>query len=322
AGAAAYDAYLHGLYWLDRRGEAALPRARTAFLQATREAPGFAPGYAGLAQAEALLADYQLADPRVAFPRAQAAAERALALDGRLAGAHAVVAFVLWRYRWDRRAAATEFDRALALNPNYATAHEWHGMYLAAGGQTARAEQEFHEAARLDPLSRIAQVNLGIPAYYAGRLDVAIRRYRRALALAPEFGPDHIKLWLAYACAGDGARARTELETIQRMYAGADAARRTRALERGYRAGGLRGMLRADLAMRLQDARRGYVSPYALAELAALAGDRDQAFRLLARAVRERDSWLAYARADPALAALRSDPRWPALLRRVHLATT
>lgn len=322
ASATAYDAYLHGLYWLDRRDESALPRARAAFLQATRQAPDFAPGYAGLAQAEALLADYQLADPRVAFPRAQVAAERALALDGRLAGAHAVLAFVLWRYRWDRRAAAPEFARAIALNPNNATTHEWHGMYLAAGGQTAAAAQEFRAAERLDPLSRIAHVNRGIPAYYAGHLDIAIRRYRRALALTPDFGPGHIKLWLAYACAGDGPRARTELETVQRLYAGRDAARRTQVLEGGYQDAGLRGMLRAYLALRRQDARHGYVSPYSLAMLAALAGDRDQAFRFLARAVRDRDSWLVYARADPALATLRSDPRWPALLRRIGLAAT
>ncbi|MGH9533659.1 MAG: TPR end-of-group domain-containing protein [Terriglobales bacterium] len=317
--AAAYDEYLHGLYWLDRRDEAALVRARDAFVQATRQAPGFAPGYAGLAQAEALLGDYQLLDPREAFPRAQAAAQRALALDGRLSGAHAVLAFVIWRYRWDRHAAAAEFARALELDPNNATAHEWHGMYLAAGGETAAAEKEFRQAVQLDPLSRIAHVNLGTAAYYAGRLDLAIRRYRSALALAPDFGPGHVKLWLAYACAGKGALARDELKTVLRLYAGGDR-RRLAALDRGYQEAGQRGMVRAYLAMRRRDAEKSYVSPYGLAVLAALAGERDQAFRWLHRALQERDSWLVYARVDPALAGLRRDPRWGALLRQIRPA--
>lgn len=311
---AAYDEYLHGLYWLDRRDEASLRRARGAFLQAARRAPRFAPAFGGLAQADVLLADYQLAAPASAFPRAQAAARQALALNPRLAAAHAVLAFTSWRYRWDRRAAAREFAQALALDPNNATAHEWHAMYLAAGGQTAAAAREFQQAVRLDPLSRIAQVNLGVPDYYGGHVQAAIRHFRRALALAPGFGPGHIKLWLAYACAGDGPRARDELQIVLRIYAGAQSPQWA-AADRAYRAGGLESMLRAYLTFRQQDARHSYVSPYGLAMLAALAGDRDAAFRLLRRAVQQRDSWLVYARVDPAFAGLRADPRWAALLK-------
>ncbi len=183
----AYTLYLKGRYQWNKRTNEAMRQAIGLFEQALEKDPLYAPAHAGIADCYALLGwvAFGALPPREAFPRAEEAAKRALALDETLAEAHNTLGWTRLVYGWDWREAEQRFRRALELNPRYATAHSWYGLHLVWTGRAAEASREAEQALALEPLSLIIHTLAGWVFYFAGRMDESIDLYRRALELDP-----------------------------------------------------------------------------------------------------------------------------------------
>lgn len=315
---AAYDEYLHAVYWLGLRDHVSMDRSVAAFERATRLEPKFAPAWSGLAEAECLLADYQYFGTGDVRPTAEHAVQQALQLDPNSAEAHAVEAFIAWRFDWDWPRADGAFRQALALNPNSSLTHEWYALYLSSQRKRAAAEEEMQTAVRLDPLSRILQTNLGMVPYYAGDLAQAGQRFQAALQLDVNFTPAATKLWLTDASKGEGEAALADLLHINRML-NTPAAQQAK-LQQAFEAAGLPGLARTELGVYRVQCGPGYCSPYAEALLQALGGASDAALASLSSAYEQRDPWLPYLAVEPAFRNLRSDARFIRLQREVGLA--
>jgi TolB-like protein/DNA-binding winged helix-turn-helix (wHTH) protein/Flp pilus assembly protein TadD len=192
----AYDPYLRGRYLWNKRTGDSLRKAIDYFTLAIEKAPNFAAAYSGLADAYALAGDweYGILSPQDAFARAKAAAAKALALDDRLADAHTSLAFALDLYAWDWDAAESEYRRALALNPGYATAHQWYAWHLMVMGHTAEGIAELRAAQNLDPLSPIVNADLADALCVAHLYDDSLRQARITLELHPNFAVAHYLL--------------------------------------------------------------------------------------------------------------------------------
>jgi tetratricopeptide (TPR) repeat protein len=287
------------------------------FERAIARDTAYAQAYAGLADAWVLYPTYGVGAPRDAYPRARAAAERALALDSTLGNAHAALAIVREKYEWDWRGAERELQRAIALDPGYATAHQWYAEYLSLVGRVEEALAEADRAVALDPLSPIIRVDRASALIRGRRYDAAIDELRRTIQTDPDFGPAHNILGWAYLANGMMAEAVTELRTALRITEGRNGMGR---LAQAY---GLTGQLDSALAVigRLAErSRREYVPPYTIALGYAGLGDVDRALDWLERSAEVRDSNIAlYLLTDPLLDRLRPDPRFKRLLRRVGL---
>jgi TolB-like protein/DNA-binding winged helix-turn-helix (wHTH) protein/Tfp pilus assembly protein PilF len=295
----AHDAYLRGLHRLAKRSEPDFRAALDYFQRAAREDPGFALAHVGVADTYSLLGEYYLMPPKSAFPLAKEAAQRALALDDTLAEAHTSLAFVLAKYEWDWRAAETRFQRALELNPGYATAHQWYAELLSATGRHEEALAAVRRAQQLDPLSLIIQSVTGYLHYNARRYDEAIEQCRQVLARDPHFLPALQFLMLAYERKG------LEAESL--------------ALERVYVEQALRGMRSVSFRKPRGAEIRQDTPPYSVAASYAALGQKEQALRWLDRAYREHDALITFARVDPGLDPVRRDPRFAGLLRKLGL---
>ena len=182
---AAYDLYLRGRYFWNKRTGADLERAAEEFEQSVAKDPGYARGYAGLAETYALLSTYNVLRPGEAMPKARSAAQRALQLDESLAEAHNALALIDEYDDWDWATAEKEYRRAIELDPNYATAHQWYAEELAIVGRSGEAIAEIERARTLDPLSMIIDADYGAILYYARRYDAAIERLQEVTTLEP-----------------------------------------------------------------------------------------------------------------------------------------
>jgi tetratricopeptide (TPR) repeat protein len=187
----AYLAYLEGRFYWNQRSVASLERAIVHLTQATQLDPKFALAYTGLADAYCSVGVIGDVAPGEVFPKARAAAEKALALDDSLAEAHTSLAYVKFSYDWDWNAAEAEFLKAIALNPNYATAHQWYGEFLRLMGREEDSIAEGQKSLELDPRSLIINVEAGLPYHYLGRYDEALQHFRKALEMEPNFALAH-----------------------------------------------------------------------------------------------------------------------------------
>jgi len=315
--AAAYELYLRGRYFWNKRTPEDLQRAITYFQEAIEKDPHYALAHAGLADSYNVLAVLSEVPAEGAYARAKAAALEALRLDDGLAEAHTSLASVQLRHDWDWGGAEREFRRAIELNPSYPTAHYWYGLYLAEVGRPEEAVAEVRRAQEVDPLSLNTSYHVGVVLYYVRRYDEAIEQLRSTLELEPGFVQGH--RYLALACEQ------------KRLYAEATAELQ-RAVALGGRSGLLQSLLghvdavagRKDQARKVARALRAQpgTAPYHLAVLYAGLGEKEEALRWLEKAYAERSSWLTVLRADPRLDGLRADPRFEDLMRRVGLTPT
>ena len=262
--------------------------------------------------------EYGIVEPAAAMPKARAAAQRALAIDPDLGEAHASLGLVLWLYDFDRDGAEREFRRAIALNPGYASAHQWYAEMLVELGRWKAARSEIARAGQLDPLSMAIATDLGLLAYYERDYQAAIRQYRSTLALDPSFGQAHLGIGLAYLAAGQTADAVGVFEGIRRL--ADDSPPALAALGYAYGIAGRRDEALALLGELQALSRERFVLSYYVAGIHLGLGDRDQAFTLLARACTERASELGTLKVDPVFDPLRKDPRFQELLRCTRLA--
>jgi DNA-binding winged helix-turn-helix (wHTH) protein/tetratricopeptide (TPR) repeat protein len=315
--AEAYQVYLRGRYFLNKRTTRCIKKAAEYFQQAIQIDPSYALAYAGLADSLTLLVTWEPLPPLEGFPKAEAAAARALEIDPTLAEAHASMGHLLL-HTWHWEDAESAFRNAIDLNPGYASAHQWYSEYLAAMGRFDEAIAEILRAQELDPLSPNQNSDVGWVLYYARRYDEAIDQLRHAVEMDPEFLQSHVFLGQAYTQKAMYEEAIAEFDRAMEL----SGKGRLSILLVGH-AYAVSGRTREALAIidKLNAlSKQRYFSPYRVALIHAGLGDNDQAFDWLERGYQKRDAWLIFVKVDPALDRLRSDQRFPDLLHRVGLA--
>ncbi len=313
----AYQAYLKGRFYWNKRTPDGLQKAVEYFEQAVALDPAWPLGYAGLADAYLVMPNYAPVRPSEAIPKARAAAAKALEMDESLAEAHATMALIATTYDWNWPTAEREFQRALALSPNYATAHLWYALYFRNMGRHDEAIKEITKAQELDPLSLLIGVNVGLAHYFAGDLEQAETWLRKTLEFGPDFAFAHMYLARILFLQGRLAEAITEARQAVRL-SNNDPYYAATLGYLGAKAG------QADEARRILDelaarSTEAYVAPIHFALVHAGLDERDRMFEWLERAYQERDVLLTFTLPDPLLAPMRTDPRFAELVRRVGL---
>jgi TolB-like protein/Tfp pilus assembly protein PilF len=313
---AAYQAYLKGRYHWSKRTIEGLQQAIAHFQEAIELDPAYLLAYTGLADSYSILGYYNNSRPRDVYPRAKAAAARALERDDTLAEAHASLGYVAVFFDWDWPRAESEFRRALELGPNYATTHQWHAWYLFAIERFDDALRELQRAQELDPLSLIINDHLGYALLLAGRPDEALEQLVKTQELDPKFPWIYWRLGNVHYAQGRLDDATAAFRRVADMTNG--------VVGLGYlglthAAAGRPDEARAVLA-RLEDlTMERFVSPLDLALVHAGLGDVEATFGALAGAVQERVSDMARVNLLPWPDAVRDDPRFDALLRQLRL---
>lgn len=312
----AYHEYVKGRYFWNKRTEEGLRKGIEHFRRAIEIDPAYALAYTGLADSYNLLTFYGGVRPGETFPKAKAAAMRALELDDTLAEAHASLGYAQMMYEWDWRGAERSLRRAVELNPNSATARHWYSEYLWAMGRYSEGIAQAQQAIEIDPLSAILYTNLGRAHFIAGDHDKAVEQFQKAIALEPEFAIARMHLGRTYLEKGLNEEAVAELKKAEPLAGGRVA---TVVLGYVYSKTGRRDETRK-LLNQLKSNGGSYVPPYTLAMLHADLGEKDAAFRWLERAYEERAEMLVYLKVEPRFDSLRPDPRFASLLERVGLA--
>ena len=313
----AYHMYLQGRYLWHQRTRDSLKRSVELFERATVLSPGYAPAFSGLADAYAVLGFYDYLPPAQAFPRAKAAAQRALDLDARLAHAHASLGYVALYYDWNWAEAEAAFERAIALNPSYSVAHQWYANYLTARGRFDEAGAAMRRAQEVDPLSLIASAALGWVHFYQRDYDAAVAQCRRTLELNPRFELAHLWAGWAHEAAGRYADAVRHLTEAVRL--SSDGAVALASLGRAQALAGDRAGALQTLA-KLHRTHDAYLPAFEVAKLHLALGQRDEAIAWLRRAHAERSHSIVFLSVDPQLDLLRHDARFVELESRVATA--
>jgi TolB-like protein/DNA-binding winged helix-turn-helix (wHTH) protein/Flp pilus assembly protein TadD len=313
----AYQSYLKGRYFWNKRTADGLRVALAYFNQAVEEDPNYAQAYSGLADTYALLGDWQYAvmTPKEANPKAKAAALKAVELDSALAEAHNSLAFVLDGYDWDLNGGGKEFRRAIELNPGYATAHHWYAWHLGLLGQYDEAIAEMKKAQSLDPLSLIINADLAELLVLAHSYDEAIGQSRKTIEMDPNFGMAHNQLGQAYLQKQMYKEAIAELQKAVQLSGGSPTC--IANLARAYALSGQRSET-VDLLGELKTrSTPGYSHASEIAAIYVSLGDRDEAMNWLEKGYGERFNPGVLIR--PGFDPLRSDPRFQNLVHRVGL---
>ncbi len=310
----AYDAYLKGRYYWNLRTAEGVRRGREYFEKSIALDPGFAPAYSGLADSYHVFGSSADIPPREIFAKARAAAEKAILLDESLAEGHTSLAGLLDDFGYHRTEAEREYQRAVELNPNYATAHHWYALDLAQQGRFDEALAAIERARALDPLSLILNANIGRILYQARRYDAAIEQCRKTLELDPNFGPAHFFLGWAYTQKGALEEALQELRLgaslIGTSNMGLGDIGHVLALA-GHRAEATRVL--KDL---LERSKHTYVSARDIAIIYVGLGNRAEAIRWLDKAYEDGEG-MKELMVEPRFDPLRSDPRFQDLMRRI-----
>ncbi len=314
----AYEAYLKGRYFWNKRTVESLNRALEYFQRAVSQDPNYSLAYVGLADTYTLLSFFTLASPNDAFPKAKAAAEKALAIDDTLAEAYAALGQVKSFYEWDWAGAEEQFQKGIALNPNQPLLHHWRSLNLLAMGRLDDARAEMQRALQLDPLQLITNVNLGRIDYYQGRYDEAIKQYQRALDLDKDFMRTHLRLGLAYVQERRYQEALVEYNKALEI--AGDTPQINAHIAHVLAVSGKKTEALTALAKLQELAQRQYVPPYDIALIYLGLGDKEKAFEWLEKAYSDHSTEMIYFKVDPMFAPLGSDPRYESLLRRMHLS--
>jgi tetratricopeptide (TPR) repeat protein len=302
------DLYFAGRYNFERRTPESLNRAVSLFGEAIRRDPDYAEAYAGLANCHLLLREYAGVPDGVAYPRARAAAERALALDDGLADAHAALAFVSFFYDRNFDAGLAGFRRAIALDPASPGARHWYASALYHAGEVPAALDQINAAQRLDPQSHAILADKALIQFSAGHATEAVTLLRQMEAADPDYLSPHAYLAGIHLAQGDYPDYLAEERVAARLIGSPDRESVVAAAAEGYAAGGAPGMFDAMLTRQRALYAAGREHAFDLATTYALAGRRDAALRALAVAARDRDPYLVGLRVDPRLASLHQAP--------------
>jgi TolB-like protein/DNA-binding winged helix-turn-helix (wHTH) protein/Flp pilus assembly protein TadD len=312
----AYEAYLKGRYYWNKRTGESMQKAEQYFEQAIDYDPTYAAAYSGLADCNSGLTWHGFKSPAEALPKAYAAARKALEIDPESAEAHASLGLAM-SHRWDWNGAEAEFRRSMQLDPQYANAHHWYGDYLSIRGRHVEALAEAKRALELDPLNLMISTWVGLRYYLARDYSGAIDQNRNSVELDPNFAAAHLLLGKDYLGAGMHSEDVDELKkaatlsgdspiyTAQVAVALAVAGRRSDALR---------------IAHELETiSRKRYVSPYGLAQIYAVSNKKEETFRWLQAAYEDHAVWMGYLAVDPIFDQYRSDKRFQELVQRLGL---
>jgi tetratricopeptide (TPR) repeat protein len=313
----AYESFLKGRYFWNKRTANGLRAAVAYFNQAIEEDPGYAQAYSGLADAYALLGDWQYAvmTPKEALPKAKAAAIKALEMDNTLGEAHNSLAFCLDGFDWDFESAGKEFQRAIELNPGYATARHWYAWHLSLVGRDNEAIEEMKKAQNLDPLSLIINADLAELFLIAHSYEESIEQSRKTIEMDSNFALGHNQLAQAYLQKQMYSEAIAELQEAIQISGGSPTF--TANLARAYAGSGRRNPAIDLLNDLKKGAKPGYSHASEIAVVYAALGDKDQAMTWLEKGYEERFNPGVLLR--PGFDPLRSDPRFHDLVRRIGL---
>jgi len=314
----AYEAYLKGRYYWGKRTDKALEQSISYFEQAIAADPEYALAYASLADAFNLVGAYGSVPPLEAFVRAKEAALRALEIDGTLAAAHASLAFAKAHADHDWAHAETEYRKAIALDPGYATGHQWYALSLAALGRFDAAIAEAREGLRADPLSLVINTDMGRHFYYARRYEESVEQLHRVIDLDANFIRARFELGRAYGRRGQHDLAIAELHCAVALSnrSAAALAELGAAYARAGQGTEARRILR-ELDGRVKQA---YVSNYHFAVTHTALGDISAALDCLEKAYDERFNWVVFANVEPEFDGLRADPRFADLVKRLRVS--
>ncbi len=318
----AYQLYLKGRFFWNKRTGEALKESIKYFNQAIEKDPSYALAYAGLADAHTLSFFWGNVTPTECYPKARAAARRALEIDDTLVEAHTALAYPAFIFGWDFAGAEREFRRASELNPNYATTHHWYGECLSALGRHEEAIAEMKRAQELDPLSLIVNANIGLIYVRARRYDQAVEELQKALAMDQSFAPTYDFLMWAYQYKGmfeEAATAYGNYAVLSGDVSREEAERRATALREAYRKSGAKGYWQKQLDLWTEDRRQHYVDTYDAARFSARLGDKDQAMAWLQKGYDERVEGMVFLKVEPDFDDLQADPRFQELVQRVGL---
>jgi TolB-like protein/Flp pilus assembly protein TadD len=314
---AAYEAYLKGRYYWNKRTGESMQKAEQYFQQAVDDDSTYAAAYSGLADCNSGLSWHGFKSPAEALPKAYAAARKALEIDPESAEAHASLGLAM-SHRWDWSGAEAEFRRALQLDPQYANAHHWYGDYLSIRGRNSEALAEAKRALELDPLNLMISTWVGLRYYLARDYAHAIDQNRDSVELDPNFAAAHLLLGEDYVQAGLRNEAVDELKKAADLSGNSPIYRAQVAVALAV-VGRSREARR--IARELEATSRDrYVSPYGLAQIYAGLNNKEDTFKWLQAAYDQHAVWMGYLAVDPIFDRYRSDERFKDLLRRVGLS--
>jgi len=313
----AYNLYVEGRLNWNKRTEEGLKESIDDYQKAIAKDPKFALAYAGIADAYSLLGRLGFARPAEVFPKAKEGAEKALEIDDALAEGYIALAFIKYSYDWNWLDAEIDFNWAIGLNPNYATAYQYYGLLLVNLGRFEEAMVKFEKARELDPSSLPIKASIATLYYYTRQFDQAIRLWREIQKADPGISWLHYNLGLAYLQKGSTKKALQEFEKA----AGLPGGNTLGAFGRAYvlAATGKREKAEAELQALVERSKQTYVPFYYMAVISAALGDKEKAFEYLAMSYAERDAEQMYLKFDPQLDSLRDDPRFDDWLGKMNL---
>jgi serine/threonine protein kinase len=292
----AYNLYLKGRYFWNKRAKQGFSKAIEYFEQAIAKDPRFSLAYSGLADTYNLLGFYCHLAPHNTFPKAKTAALKALEIDDTVPEAYASLGFANLYYDWNWQAARNNFLKAIALGPGYATAHHWYAEYLVVMGRMDEALEEARQALECDPFSLVMNILLGWVYYYSGQLDQAIEQFRKTLDMDPNFAPAHFFLALTLVQKPRFEEAIEEFQKARVQFG--ESPLIEVALGHAYALWKKRDELNGVLEKLEKMAAQIYVPPYFQAAIYTDIGDIDQAFLLLQKCREERDLWFSFLKVD------------------------
>jgi DNA-binding winged helix-turn-helix (wHTH) protein/tetratricopeptide (TPR) repeat protein len=312
----ARELYFRGRYYWNRRTEDSLTKSIDCFQKAVAADPNFALAYAGLADAYVLVASFSVEPGRQAISSARTAALSAIQLDSGLAEPHAALGMISFFTDWDGAAAEQEFQRALALEPNYATAHHWYALDLAAMGRADQASYEVRKAQDLDPTSSMIATNVGWVFYLNRHYEEAEHAFRKVLEMDPGFVRAHTRLGITLLTEGKNQAAVQELR--QALALSGDPYVKG-VLAEALAVSGNRAEASRMLAEMIKDSQQRYVQPFGIALAYLGLGQKDRALEWLQKALDDHTTTMVWAKIDPELDQLRSTPELQAMLAKMKL---
>jgi serine/threonine protein kinase/Tfp pilus assembly protein PilF len=314
----AYQLYLKGRYYWDKRTPDSLNKARDYFQQAVEKDPNYALAYVGLAEYFGVLADYTYTPIKETIPKMKINATRALAIDDTQPEAHALLALA-YDEEWEWAAATRQFERALELNPNSARIHVLYGLHFLELGRMDEAFVHLRRALELDPLNLNVNDNLAAAYMLSRQYSQAIEQWNKTLEIDSSFASAHSGLSIAYLVTGKYALWLEEWEKAAKLANDSEDLSLVGAVNREYAKSGFRGAMKRLVALREEQVKRIYIDPAVIAGDYALLEEKDQAFAWLEKAYAEKSDFLISLKLWPTFDSLRSDPRYADLLKRMGL---
>ena len=311
--------YLKGMYYFNKRTPETLNQAVDYFTQAVVRDPQYAEAYVGLADCYNLLREYTVMPPSEAYPRAMAAAKRAIALDDSLSGAHSSLAFVDFYWSWDVAGAQREFQRAIELDPKCVLAHHWYATFLLALGRLPESLQEIEKAQQLDPQSNAILADKGLILFHNGQKEQAVTLLKQIETTEPDFLSPHNYLAMIYFLQGDYRQYLAESRTAATLLHDERRLAIVGASEKGFSSGGSRGMLNEMLKEQQTLHDNGREAAYDLAATHAALGEKKEALDNLQDSYQKRESEMLSIRIDPWLDNLHDEGRYREILAKIGL---